>query len=296
VRPSSYARNGIVRQLAQNNPGERVKQVVFAAVWTSVLGLALVAALHPFRIGIILLTLSRPRPLQNLFAYWVGSVINGVPALLIPLMVLHFAPMFRSFAQHWVNPATATGSTGRHLQIAIGVFWLSIAALTIVRSRARQRAQLPTPGGNTSTLVLDSNTPTAISRPPDRAQDAPTEGGSAIRRLFGRLHNAWENGSCWVALVFGILMVPGDGVVLTNAILVSSGAAIGTQISAALVFVVGWLGPVEIIFVSYLATPAKTQAVLRPLHDWTQAHQRKILAGTFAAVGVLFVARGMGIV
>jgi Sap, sulfolipid-1-addressing protein len=262
-------------------------------VWASVLGLALVAALHPLRIGIILLMLSRPRPLQNLFAYWVGSVINGVPALLVPLMVLHFAPMFRSFSQHWVNPATATGSIGQHLQIAMGVFWLSIAALTIVRSRAHQPAQLPTPGGNTSTLVLDSNTRTAISRPP---QDAPTEGGSAIRRLFGRLHSAWENGSWWVALVFGILMAPGDGIVLANAIIASSGAAIGTQVSAALVFVVGWLGPVEIIFVSYLATPAKTQAVLRPLHDWTQAHQRKILAGTFAAVGVLFVARGIGIV
>src|ERR1700758_2381044 len=108
-----------------------------AAVWTSVLGLALVAALHPLRIGIILLMISRPRPLQNLFAYWIGSVINGVPSLLVPLMVLHFAPMFRSFAQHWINPATATGSTGRHLQIAMGVFWLSIAALTMVRSRAR---------------------------------------------------------------------------------------------------------------------------------------------------------------
>jgi len=121
--------------------------------------------------------------------------------------------MFRSFAQDLASPATS--STVRHIQIGMGVLALSIAALMTVRSltRPRQRAQLPTPGGNTSTLVLDSNTPTAISRLLGRAQDAPTEGGSAIRRLLGRAHNAWENGSLWVAFVigFGLGGPPLDG-------------------------------------------------------------------------------------
>jgi Sap, sulfolipid-1-addressing protein len=272
-------------------------------MWSSVLGLALLAALHPMRLAIILLMISRPRPVQNLLAYWVGSLIVGVPALLVPLMVLHFTPMFRSFAQDLATPATGTSSTVRHIQIGMGVLALSIAALMTVRFSARPRAHLPTPGGNTSTLVLDSNTPTAISRLPGRAQDAPTEGGSAIRRLLGRANDAWkslwvawENGSLWVALVLGLIMVPGDGILFVLAILVGSGAAIGTQVSAAIAFVVGWLAVVEIILVTYLATPAKTQAALRLLHDFAQAHRRKTLVATLAVVGVLGVARGMGIV
>ena len=264
-------------------------------MWGSVLGLALLTALNPVRLGLTLLVISRPRPVQNLLTYWVGCLAGCIPAVVIPLTLVHVTPMFRPFAAD-----LATSSTVRHIRIGMGVLALLIAALITARSLARRRehAPLPTPGGNTSTMVLDSNTPKAISRLLGRTQDAPTEGGSVIRRLLRRVHGAWENGSLWVAFVIGYLFggtEPDVGLFLV-AIIVTSGAAIGTQVSAAIAFVVGMLAIVEITLASYLATPAKTQAVLRPLHDWTQAHQRKILAGTFAAVGVLFVARGMGIV
>ena len=173
---------------------------------------------------------------------------------------------------------------------------LSIAALMIARSvtRPRQRAHLPTPG-TTSTLVLDSNSPTAISQLPGRAQNAATEGESAIRRLLGRANNAWENGSLWVALVWGLCSVPVDSLFVV-AIIVASGARIGTQVGAAIAFVVGWLASVEIVLISHLATPAKTQAALRLLHDWARAHRRNLVVAIFAVVGVSGLARGMGIV
>ncbi len=143
--------------------------------------------------------------------------------------------------------------------------------------------------------MLDSNTPTAISRLLGRAQDAPTEGGSAIRRLLGRAHNAWENGSLWVALVIGLGSTPPPLLVLfVDTTIVASGAAIGTQVSAAIAFVVGMFAVVEITLVSYLATPAKTQAVLRPLHDWARAHRRKILIAMCTVGGVWLVAYGVG--
>ncbi len=272
-------------------------------MWGSVLGLALIAALHPFRLAIILLMVSRPRPVQNLLAYWVGSLAVGVPALLVPLMVLHFTPMFRPFAQGLGTPATGPSTTFRHIQIGMGVLVLSVAALMTLRYSARQRARLPTPHGNTSTLMLDSNTPTAISPLPGRAQDAPREGGSAIRRLLGRARNAWgslwlawENGSLWVALVLGVITAPADGILFMLAILAGSGATFGTQVSAAIAFVVGWLAVVEIILVTCLAAPAKTQAALGLLHDFAQAHSRKMLVGTLTVVGLLGVARGMAII
>ncbi len=264
-------------------------------MWGSLLGLAFLWALNPALLGLILLVISRPRPVQNLLACWVGCLITNVPALLVPLIVLHVTPMFRFTAHDLASPATS--STVRHIQLGMGVLMLSIAALMTVRFWVRQRAPLPTPVANTSTLVLDSNTPTAISRPQGHAQDAATEGGSAIRRLLGRVNNAWENGSLWIALVLGLASTPPPLlVVFVDTTIVASGAAIGTQVSAAIAFVVGMFAIVEITLVSYLATPAKTQAVLRPLHNWALARRRKILLAMLTVGGVSLVANGMGIV
>jgi hypothetical protein len=260
-------------------------------MWSSVLGLALLSALHPVRVGLILLMISRPRPVQNLLAYWVGGLTVCVPTLLVPLMVVHFAPMFRSFAHGSASPATS--SAVRHIQTGIGVVVLSIAALMTVRFVARQRAHLPTPGSKTSNLLPDSNTP--IPQLLNRKQDAAMEGGSAIRRLLGRAHNAWESGSLWVAWVIGLGSVSIDGVLFVAAIIVASGAAIGTQVSAAIAYLVGMSAVVEVILVTYLATPAKTQAVLRLLHDWARAHRQQVVIAIFTVVGVSQVAQGAGI-
>jgi Sap-like sulfolipid-1-addressing protein len=257
-------------------------------MWGSVLVLALLGGLNPVRLGLILLVISRPRPVQNLLAFWVGALTASLLNLLVPLTVLHATPMLRSFAQDFGK------SSARHMQIGIGVLALSIAALMVVRLSARQRAHLSAPGGNTSTLVADSNVPPAISRLLGRAQDAPTEGGSAIRRLLGRAHNAWEKGSLWVALVIGMGMGPAaEEILVLLAIIVASGAAVGTQVSAAIAFVVGMLGVVEVMLISYLATPAKTQAGLRLLQDWARAHRQKILVAMFAVGGVSLVVNGI---
>jgi Sap, sulfolipid-1-addressing protein len=264
-------------------------------MWSSVLVMALLTGLDLVRFGVILLVISRPRPVQNLLAYWIGCMITSVSALLVPLMVLHFTPMFTSFAHDLATPATVASSTVRRIQIGVGVLALSIAALMTVRRSARQRAHLPISGSNTSTLVLDSNTPTAISRLQRRALDPATEAGSVIRQLPGRARNAWENGSLWVALVIGLLSWPPPSpllFVLTT--IATSGAAIATQVSAAIAFVVGMLAVVEIILVSYLAAPAKTQAVLRLLHDRVTPYRRQVLVAIFAVVGVMLVAKGMG--
>jgi hypothetical protein len=261
-------------------------------MWGSVLLLALLASLNPVRLGIVLLVISRPRPVQNLLAYWVGGLTGSIWAVMVPLTVLHGTPMLKSVADD-----LAASPTVQHMRIGMGVFALSIAAVMTVRSltRRRQQAHLPTPGGNTSTLVMESNTPTAISRLLGRTQNAPTEGGSAIRRLLNRAHAAWENGSLWVALVIGFFLggPETDALLLLLAIIVTSGAAIGTQVSVAVAFALGLLSVVEMILVSYLITPAKTQAIVQRLHDWARAHRRKILVAMCTVGGVALLANGM---
>ena len=65
------------------------------------------------------------------------------------------------------------------------------------------------------------------------------------------------------------------------------------QVIAAIVFVVTLLAIIEIALISYLATPAKTQAVVQRLHYWALTHRRKILVATGAVAGVSRVANGV---
>ena len=214
--------------------------------------------------------------------------------LLVPLTVLHVTPAFRSFAQH-IATATFASATVRHTQIGIGVLALSVAALMAVRFRARQRACLTTPGGTTSTLGPDPITPTAISRPLGGAQDPMTKDGTATRRLRGRTRTAWENGSSWPAFVFGAASGPPPlTAILVITTIMASGAAIGTQVSLALAWVVGMFAVVEIILVSHVVTPAKTQAALQLLHDWILGHRRQVLITMIAVTGVAMMTLGMG--
>jgi hypothetical protein len=253
-----------------------------------------VLALDPLRIGLILLLITRPRPLQSLLAYWVGAMTVSVPYMLVPLTVLHVTPGFRPFAQHLAT-ATFTSSNVRHTQIGIGVVTLLIAALMAVRFRARQRAYLSTQGGTTSTPVPDSNTPTAISQPLGRAHDAQTGRHPLGHVLHGRARVAWDNGSSWVSVVIGLASGPPPlTVLLVLTTIVASGAAIGTQVSLALAWVVGMFAVVEIILVSHVAAPAKTEAVLRLLHNWILAYRRQVLIAMIAVIGVAMVAYGMG--
>jgi hypothetical protein len=258
-------------------------------MWGPVLVMALLVALDPVRLGILLLVISRPRPVQNLLAYWVASLTANLPLALVPLMVVHGTPTLRSFAQD-----LATSSTVRHIQTGMGVLILSITAQMTVRSvlRRRKRAVLPAPADSTSALEPDSNTPAATLRLLSHVQDAATEGGSAIRRLLGRAYDAWENGSLWVAWVIGFAF-GGPGapeLLVVLVIIMASGTAIGTQISAVIVFVFGMLAVVEIVLVIHLTTPTKT----RLLHNWVLAHRRKIVAAMCTVGGTWLVAGGMG--
>jgi hypothetical protein len=252
--------------------------------------MALLWALNPVLLGLILLLISRPRPVQSLLACWVGCLITNVPALLVPLVALHVMPAFRSTAHELAT--AGPNSMARHIQLGLGVLGLAIAALIVVRSRALRSVQAPV--ANSSTVVLDS-TPTALSPPQGRDHDAATDRGSALRRLVGRANDAWENGSLWVALVVGMSILPGPLLVLlVDTTIVASGAPIGTQVIAAIAFVVGMLAVFEITLLSYLLTPEKTKAALQPLHEWALAHRAQVLAAIFAVVSLSLVARGAG--
>lgn len=279
---------------------------MYRAMWGSLLVLALLTTVNPVRLAIILLVLCRPRPISSLLAYWSGCVIVGLATVLVPLLVLHSIPTSASFVKQFSDPTD--NPAAQQIAVGTGLVLILVAAFIALRSATRQRANLST--GNShrrrsmpdragsaepATRERDSNIPSAVSQLVDPAPGTASDGSSVVARLFARVRSAWQNGSPWPAFVVGVIVIPPlDGLLLVLALIVTSGASLEVQVIAAVAYIIGMLTVEEIILVSHLAAPAKTEAALRRLHDWTVAHTQKIFVAFLAVVGISMVARGMG--
>lgn len=241
-------------------------------MWGMVLVLALGAATDPVRFGIAVLLISRPEPLLNLLAYLLGGLATGIAASLGVLILL------RDFATTLAHNVTSAVSifTGGYVKITVGVLALLIAARMAVGFAARQRAVVPAPASGPSHLVLKPRTPTAFSQ------------------LSARLRHALDGGSLWVAFVVGIgsATPPVEYLLVLTAIL-ASGAAIGTQLGAAVVYSLIIFSVIEIPLISYLVMPTRTKAAMLQLHNWVKTRRQRVLAVVLALAGVLLVTTGM---
>lgn len=254
-------------------------------MWSQILGLAFLVSLNPMLLGFILLVISRPRPVQNLLAFWAGCMAVNVPIFVGSLLVAHLVPSFASFA---ADVATASpGSSIKPFQLGSGLFALAVAVLMATRmalkSRSKSTASVGT-GDGASVLTADGD---------DADTSDPKEPG-VLRRLFERGRDAWDGGALWVAVVLGLAYVPPPPLLLmVITIVAASGVAVGTQVIAVLTFVFAMLLIFELVLVGYLVAPATTQAVLRPVHDWALAHRQGVLLVLFTVVGLWMVYTGV---
>jgi hypothetical protein len=239
-------------------------------MWGLVLFFALTAAQDPVRIGIVMLLISRPRPMPHLLAFWLGLKAMGFGAALAALFLL--SDFIGSITQ--VVTSATRNPVVPPIQIALGVVALSTAAMLTAPSSVRQAAYALVPGGDPSAQVLQPKTPTVFSR-------------LSWRRLL-------EDGSPRMAFVVGLgtatPLIEFWGAMM---VIVASGAGAGTQVIAALMWTLLAYAIVEIPLVGYLASPAKTQAVVMRLHDWLRAHGRAIFVLSLCVGGVLMVANGV---
>lgn len=269
-------------------------------MWGSLLVLALLTTINPVRLGLILLVLSRPRPIRNLLAYWTGALMVGLVTLLVPLLAMHATPASASFLEGFAHPNA--NPTAQRIAIGTGVALLLVAAPLVARSLVRtpseshrRKSPARTGGTNTSTLVLDSTAPPVILRLLHPAEEVDTEGGTRIRRLLRHIRSAWRDGSPRVSFFIGVIVVPPlDGVLFGLAIIVASGAAIEIQTVAVIAYILGVLLIEEIILISNLVAPVKTQTALGRLYDLARAHRQMFVAAVCAVVGASLVVRGMG--
>jgi hypothetical protein len=235
-----------------------------------VLAIALIAALDPMRLGIAFVLISQRRPVRCLLAYWLGAMVSAIATAAVLLTVLRkLAPVL---ADHVA--ALTTSSAAGYIQIAVGLVALPLAVLVARGVFPRQRS------------LEMAGAPTAPVAPPTPP---------AVARLSSLAENGREDRAFWLAFVAGTISAtpPIEYLVVIVAIL-GSGAAIGIQFGAALIFVVVALAAIEIPLLSCLATPARSQVLMLQLHDWVRARARPIFAVFFAVGGLLLIAAGLG--
>ena len=270
-------------------------------MWGSLVVLALLTTINPVRLGLILLVLSRPRPMKNLLAYWSGALLVGLLTLLIPLALLHATPGTAAFVEDFANPTAnpAAQRTAIGLGAALLLFAAVLVVLGFVRAPDRVRVTSTAPQqdstAETSTLVLDSSVPPALRRLLHPEPDTDSGDRTRLSRVLERARRAWRGGSPWISFAIGVWFLPPlDGVFLALGIVIASGASAGVQFVSLVAFVIGVLTVEEIILVSNMFAPERTHAALRRVHDWAHAHRRKFVAAILSVIGLSLIARGMG--
>jgi hypothetical protein len=237
-------------------------------MWGTVLALALVAGADPVRIGIAVLLFSRPRPVLHLVALWLGGMAVGVALGLAVLFGLHDIALG---VMHRVQLAAASSTVGQ-IQIAMGVLALMVAAAIATGFSVRRR------------------TPTAIPADDPSFQAGPT----AFSRLSTRALDTLQAGPPWITFLVGVGITTDFRYLGALTAILASGAALGTQISAAAVYTVVGLAFAEIPLAAQLAAPGRTRTAMSRVHDWVQARWRAVLGIIVALLGVFLMTSGMG--
>lgn len=256
-------------------------------MWATVFMLALWMATDPVRLFIATFLVSRPRPLQSLFSYWVGGMVGGVASSVGVLIAL------RDVATPILHDITSfvAACTGGYVRITLGVVAL-LFALRIGAGMLR-----PQPVG----MAMDTATTSAVALEPRPSRIVQLRATlqrytpEALTRLTALVWHALEGGSPRVAFVAGMAtaLPPVEYQAALTTIL-ASGAGIAAQLGASIMFLVVVLAAVEIVLVSYVAAPDKTQAFILKLKNWMRVVGRKLLPVSTAMIGVFLMYSGMG--
>jgi hypothetical protein len=221
------------------------------------------------RLGASVVLYSRPRPVPHLVAFWFGGLTISAVVACGVLFVLRD---FMLGVVHRVQLASASSTAG-DIQIAVGVLVLLIAGLAAgLVPHQRMRSVMPGP-----------------ARPHPQMLPSTT-----FSRLSVRAHEALQAGPLWVPFVLGVGLLMDFRYLVALTAIVASGAAAGTQVSAAAVYIAITLAFVEIPLASQLAAPATTGAVMSRVHSWVKARRQQVFAVVVALLGVFLMTTGMG--
>lgn len=257
-------------------------------MWATVLVLAIwMATNDPVRLVIATFLVTRERPLPNLIAYWVGGAGGGIVASIAVIVFL------RDYAMPIMHSVTATVAdlTGGYVRIGLGIVALLFAAKIGANMLRRQPVGVP----------MDAVTPSAVAiapRPPVMEQVralARRLTPPVIARTSARVWHALGSGSPKVSFVAGIMtaLPPIEHQAALTTIMASH-ESLGAQLGASIMFVLVVMATLEIVLVSYLVSPTKTEHGIARLQTFTRTFGSKLLPLMAAGTGVMLIFTGMG--
>lgn len=238
-------------------------------MWSTVLVMAVVAAIDPLRIGVVAFMLSRSRPVRLLLPFFVFAFTANVAVGAAVVFVFK----------------NVTGDGGRPtppgLEIGIGIAALVIAALSAT--------------GVLERLVKRVRTRRAV---PATVGKHAAEGGATpdpgLSKLPAGLQAALRGEAPWAAALLGLINgFPTPYYLAAMAAALTSGAAVTEQMAAMVVFnLVGFLAAI-IPIISFWLAPEATRSGVERIYEWMGRHHRLVVAVIAGAVGVFFLARGI---
>ncbi|OCB26955.1 hypothetical protein A5675_19200 [Mycobacterium malmoense] len=236
-------------------------------MWITVLVLAGAVMFEPIRLGLVVLLLSRRRPLVQLLVFLGGGFAMGVGAGLVVLFILRTAPV----VGHVNVP---------EVQIASGLVALVIAAVLATKASLRKLVR-PVPadaavGGGGGVGLLEGAAPTGR------------------RPLAERARSFVRGDSLSVAAVSGMgASLPSANYMGSMAAILASHAAPVTQVQALLAFNLVAFTVAEVPLIGYLAAPQKTRAFMGALQNWLRSRGHRDIAALVAAGGCLMLILGV---
>jgi hypothetical protein len=268
-------------------------------MWGTVLFFALVTATEPQRMGIAAILVGLRRPMHNLFAFWLGLMTSGMALALAGMFLLRdylvpFTHLLKSAAHSPLVPPA---------KIIFGTLALLFAVAIVVRSSARRATPatvsvpvpVPVPVGGPCGFEDNPSGVEGAHSGLELASKRPTVFSRVMKFALGR--TSWstvlDKGSVKLAFFAG-LSTSASPLEFWGAVLaiLASGAAVGTQMSALLMFLLVGFAIAEIPLVCHLVSPAKTLAVAMRLQGWLRAHQRQIFVFILSVLGVVMVCGG----
>lgn len=233
-------------------PGAAAEGNVTLVMWIPLLAMAIAVSLEPFRIGMTVLMINRPRPLMQLVAFLAGGYAMGTTVGVVVLFLLR--PALGS--AHFTLP---------RVQIAVGAVVLANAALVATGVLGGRR-------------VADGPTG-RIGRLAERL-------ASRTRQLLNS-RSLWTAGVAGLGIA-----LPSVDYLAALALIVASGASIAVQLGALMLFNLVAFALVEIPLLCYLVAPDRTRAALSALYEWLRSQGRRGVALLLAAVGCVLLGVG----
>jgi Sap, sulfolipid-1-addressing protein len=228
-------------------------------MWITVLVMAVAVSLEPFRIGMTVLMLNRPRPILQLLAFLSGGFAMAMTVGLIVLFV------FRR------RLPGSSPQTLPKVQIVIGVLALLVAAVLVIKvlmGRLSRGCPAKPPFGGSVTTVAG--------------------------KLSARARRLLDRRSLWVAGVAGLgIALPSVDYLAALAVILASGAAAVAQAGALLMFNIVAFALVEIPLAGYLLAPQPTRTSMAALHEWIRSRRGIEVATLLAAVGCVLLTAGI---